>query len=42
VDLARVAAVMDGNVVYDLRNLLDPAAVRAAGLVYMALGRPNA
>lgn len=42
VDLAKVAMAMAGNVVYDLRNLLDPAAVRAAGLVYMALGRPNA
>ncbi len=42
VDMSKVAAVMDGDEVYDLRNLLDPAAVRAAGLKYMALGRPNA
>jgi UDPglucose 6-dehydrogenase len=42
IDLARVAEVMHGSGVYDLRNLLDPTAVRAAGLTYMGLGRPNA
>lgn len=42
VPLAKVAEVMEGDVVYDLRNLLDPDAVRAAGLQYMALGRPKA
>lgn len=40
-DLDEVAAVMasDGTVV-DTRNLLDPAAVRAAGLAYDGVGRP--
>jgi hypothetical protein len=28
--------------VYDVRNLLDADAVRAAGLEYVALGRPKA
>lgn len=42
VDMVRVAEVMEGDLVYDLRNLLDPAAVRAAGLRYVGRGRPNA
>ncbi len=42
VDFAEVASVMRGNIVYDVRNLLDPDAVRAAGLEYVALGRPLA
>jgi hypothetical protein len=32
---------MSGDVVYDVRNVLDPDAVRAAGLNYVALGRPT-
>ena len=42
VDMHRVAAVMKGHRVVDARNLLDPAAVRAAGLDYWGLGRPGA
>ncbi|MDH4309296.1 MAG: UDP-glucose/GDP-mannose dehydrogenase family protein [Acidimicrobiia bacterium] len=42
VDMTEVAAVMSGTAVYDLRNLLDPARVRNAGLTYQALGRPHA
>lgn len=42
VDMAAVAGVMRGDVVYDVRNVLDPDAVRAAGLTYLALGRPRA
>jgi UDPglucose 6-dehydrogenase len=42
VPLSKVAEVMDGTEVYDLRNLLDADQVRAAGLEYVALGRPNA
>lgn len=39
-DLGEVAAVMqDGAVVVDTRNLLDPVAVRAAGLAYDGVGR---
>jgi UDPglucose 6-dehydrogenase len=41
VDLERVAEKMDGDLVYDLRNLLDPVAATAAGLRYRGLGRPN-
>jgi UDPglucose 6-dehydrogenase len=42
VDMTRVAAVMKGHRVVDARNLLDSAAVRAAGLDYWGLGRPGA
>jgi UDPglucose 6-dehydrogenase len=42
VDMARVAAAMKGHRVVDARNLLDSAAVRAAGLDYWGLGRPGA
>ena len=39
-DLAAIAAVMaDDAVIVDTRNLLDPAAVRAAGLGYDGVGR---
>lgn len=40
VDLGRVAQAMEGDLVYDLRNLLDPNAAIAAGLRYRGLGRP--
>jgi UDPglucose 6-dehydrogenase len=40
-DLAAVAGAMRGNVLVDGRNFLDPDAVRAAGLVYDAIGRPG-
>ena len=42
VDLDAVAAAMKGYRVVDARNLLDPAAVRSAGLDYWGLGRPGA
>jgi UDPglucose 6-dehydrogenase len=35
-----VAKAMTGDIVYDVRNLLDPEAVRQAGLRYVGLGRP--
>ncbi len=38
-DWARVAAALSGNAVMDLRNRLDPAAVRRAGLTYRGVGR---
>lgn len=41
VDFAEVAKIMRGDMVYDLRNLLDAAVVRRAGLSYRALGRPR-
>lgn len=42
VDLRQVASVMRGRRLVDARNLLDPPAVRAAGLDYEGLGRPTA
>ncbi len=39
VDLGAIAAAMSGDAVVDARNLLDPAAVRAAGLRYDGVGR---
>lgn len=42
VDLGSVAEVMKGYRIVDARNLLDPKAVRAAGLDYWGLGRPRA
>ena len=42
VDLGEVAKRMDGDVVFDARNLLDPQTVRDAGLRYRGLGRPKA
>lgn len=41
-DMNRVASAMKGHRVVDARNLLDSAAVRAAGLDYWGLGRPGA
>ena len=38
-DFERVASAMRGNVVIDGRNALDPATVRAAGLIYEGIGR---
>ena len=38
-DLAALAAAMRGDLLVDGRNLYDPAAVRAAGLVYEGIGR---
>ena len=42
VDMGDVASAMKGHRVVDSRNLLDPSAVRAAGLDYWGLGRPGA
>jgi UDPglucose 6-dehydrogenase len=42
VDMTAVGRVMRGHRVVDARNLLDPKAVRAAGLDYWGLGRPGA
>ncbi len=42
IDMTEVARVMKGYRVVDSRNLLDPSAVRAAGLDYWGLGRPSA
>lgn len=42
VDLAEVAQAMKGYRIVDARNLLDPKAVRGAGLDYWGLGRPRA
>jgi UDPglucose 6-dehydrogenase len=39
VDLLALRAAMRGDRVVDCRNLLDPAGVRAAGLMYDGVGR---
>jgi len=39
VDIAAVAEAMRGRALVDMRNLLDPSAVRAAGLTYDGVGR---
>ena len=36
----RLAELMRGRVVVDLRNAFDPAALRAAGFTYHSIGRP--
>ncbi len=36
----RLAQLMHGRVVVDLRNVFDPAALRAAGFTYAGIGRP--
>jgi UDPglucose 6-dehydrogenase len=38
-DLRRVAGAMRGNLLFDGRNMFDPAAVADAGLVYEGIGR---
>jgi UDPglucose 6-dehydrogenase len=38
-DLRRIARTLNGKRVVDLRNRLDPAAVRRAGLTYAGVGR---
>ncbi|MFT8719495.1 UDP-glucose dehydrogenase family protein [Acetobacter sp.] len=35
-----IVDAMKGDVVVDLRNIFDPAAMRAAGLAYQSVGRP--
>ncbi|MGW0804791.1 UDP-glucose dehydrogenase family protein [Nonomuraea sp. NPDC002799] len=40
VDWAHAASVMRRPVLYDGRNLLDPAAMRALGFTYTSVGRP--
>jgi UDPglucose 6-dehydrogenase len=39
IDPSDLAEAMRGNVIVDARNLLDPEAIRAAGLEYRGLGR---
>jgi UDPglucose 6-dehydrogenase len=36
----RLKAAMKGRVILDLRNVWDPAAMRAAGFAYSSIGRP--
>jgi UDPglucose 6-dehydrogenase len=40
IEPARLAAAMRGDQVVDLRNLYEPAAMRAAGFRYHSIGRP--
>jgi UDPglucose 6-dehydrogenase len=32
---------MAGNVIVDLRNIFEPAAMRAQGFAYTGIGRPD-
>jgi UDPglucose 6-dehydrogenase len=41
-DWTEVAKRMTNPLLVDGRNFLDPAAVRSAGIVYEAIGRPSA
>jgi UDPglucose 6-dehydrogenase len=36
----RLKATMRGDVLVDLRNVYDPAEMRAAGFAYHSIGRP--
>ena len=36
----RLKSAMKGSVILDLRNVWDPAAMRAAGFTYSSIGRP--
>ena len=40
-DFTAVKAAMNGTLLVDGRNFLDPAAVSAAGLDYEGIGRPS-
>jgi UDPglucose 6-dehydrogenase len=40
-DWTELAGVMSGKLVVDGRNALDPIALRAAGLIYEGIGRPQ-
>ena len=42
IDPARLAAVMRGRIVVDLRNIYDPAGMQQAGFIYSSIGRPAA
>jgi UDPglucose 6-dehydrogenase len=42
IDFEKLRNLMAGDTIVDCRNLLDPAAVRAAGLNYTGIGRPPA
>jgi UDPglucose 6-dehydrogenase len=37
----RLAQLMHGRVVVDLRNVFDPGAMREAGFTYVGIGRPE-
>ena len=40
-DPTRLASVMRGHVIVDLRNVYDPVAMRRAGFSYSSIGRPS-
>jgi UDPglucose 6-dehydrogenase len=40
IDPVRLRETMRGDLVMDLRNLYEPAAMRAAGFRYQCIGRP--
>lgn len=38
---AKLKSLMHGNIIVDLRNVYDPAAMRAVGFAYHSIGRPG-
>jgi UDPglucose 6-dehydrogenase len=42
VDPAVLAKTLRAKLIFDGRNVLEPAAMRAAGLTYLSIGRPDA
>jgi UDPglucose 6-dehydrogenase len=40
-DLKELKSIMRGNVIFDGRNVLDPAGTREEGFVYYGIGRPG-
>ncbi len=41
-DFARIESALNEQIIFDGRNLYDPAAATAAGIEYHAIGRPVA
>ena len=41
-DLSRIASLLRGKVLVDLRNIYDPEKAAQAGLTYRSIGRPQA
>jgi len=41
-DFARIKSTINESIIFDGRNLYDPAAVTAAGIEYQSIGRPVA
>jgi UDPglucose 6-dehydrogenase len=40
-DLKKVAELMNGNIIVDARNILDPKELKRNGFIFDNVGRPN-